>query len=62
MPNTPMSKQVLGLLAWLGITFASAFLGAIASAKAGSFYQELTRPTWAPPAFLFAPVWSALYP
>ena len=26
-----------------------------------SFYVELIRPAWAPPAFLFAPVWAALY-
>ncbi len=26
-----------------------------------SWYQELIRPTWAPPAWLFGPVWSVLY-
>mgnify|MGYP001582386087 CR=1 FL=1 len=25
------------------------------------WYQELIRPTWAPPAYLFGPVWSVLY-
>ena len=24
-------------------------------------YQELIKPTWAPPAFVFGPVWSVLY-
>jgi tryptophan-rich sensory protein len=57
----PRSRQILGLASWLGITFAAAVLGAIASAKAGAFYQELARPGWAPPAALFAPVWSLLY-
>jgi tryptophan-rich sensory protein len=56
-----MSKQVIGLIAWLGVTFAAASIGAFASAKAGVFYQALVRPGWAPPAFLFAPVWSMLY-
>lgn len=26
-----------------------------------SWYQELIRPDWAPPAWLFGPVWSVLY-
>ena len=25
------------------------------------WYQQLTRPTWAPPAWLFGPVWGVLY-
>lgn len=25
------------------------------------WYQQLTRPSWAPPAWLFGPVWSVLY-
>ena len=26
-----------------------------------SWYQQLIRPSWAPPAFLFGPVWTVLY-
>jgi translocator protein len=26
-----------------------------------TWYQKLLRPTWAPPAWLFGPVWSVLY-
>ena len=54
-------KNVAGLLGWLAITFVAAGLGAIASADAGSFYGQLARPAWAPPAWLFAPVWTLLY-
>lgn len=33
----------------------------MASSNAGMLYQELSRPGWAPPAWVFGPVWSALY-
>ena len=36
-------------------------MGAIASHDAGAFYQQLARPAWAPPGWLFAPVWTVLY-
>jgi translocator protein len=54
-------RQVIGLLGWLVLCFAAAAVGAVASAGAGSFYEQLVRPTWAPPGWLFAPVWTILY-
>ncbi len=53
--------QALGLVGWLLITFAAAALGAIASVDAAVFYAELIKPSWAPPASIFGPVWSILY-
>jgi translocator protein len=55
------SRQVIGLVGWLVLTFIAAAIGAIASADASTFYSQLTRPPWAPPAWLFGPVWSVLY-
>lgn len=54
-------KQALGLLGWLAATLATGALGAFASASAATFYMQLVRPPWAPPAWLFGPVWSVLY-
>jgi benzodiazapine receptor len=56
-----MGRQALALLAWLAISFAAAALGGLASTNAGDFYQQLTRPGWAPASWLFAPVWTVLY-
>ncbi len=57
----PPAHAALGLLASLGLTFAAAAVGATASVRAGAFYGQLIRPAWAPPGWLFGPVWSALY-
>ena len=54
-------KQAVALAGWLAVTFAAAAAGAFASAQAGTFYLQLERPAWAPPGWLFAPVWTVLY-
>ncbi|HUF64792.1 MAG TPA: TspO/MBR family protein [Gemmatimonadaceae bacterium] len=55
------SAQLAGLGGWLALSVAAGAVGAFASADAGTFYEQLVRPAWAPPAWLFAPVWSVLY-
>ena len=42
-------------------TGAAATVGSMASVRAADFYQQLSKPTWAPPAQAFGPVWSVLY-
>jgi translocator protein len=54
-------RQITGLFGWLLACFAAAAVGAIASANAATFYLQLSRPRWAPPAWLFAPAWAFLY-
>jgi translocator protein len=61
MIRRSVPNQSLGLLGWLIATFAAAAIGGAASANAGAFYQLLSLPGWAPPAWLFAPAWSVLY-
>lgn len=59
--HPPMHKQVIGLLGWLFLVFCAALIGAIASISAASFYEQLVRPEWSPPASVFGPVWNILY-
>ncbi len=62
-----MSQQTLnkaqwfGLVGWLVLCYVVAGLGARASIQAATFYAGLVRPAWAPPGWLFGPVWTALY-
>ncbi len=56
-----MQRQLTGLAGWLLVSFAAAAAGAVASIEARAFYAQLQRPDWAPPSWLFGPVWSALY-
>lgn len=53
--------SIVSLAAWIMASFAAAAVGGLASASAGGFYIELTRPAWAPPPWLFGPVWTILY-
>lgn len=55
-----MSRQALGLLGWIAVSFAAAAVGGVA-ATAPDFYEQLARPAWAPPGWLFGPVWGVLY-
>lgn len=55
------TSQWLGLLGWLAVAFVAAGIGAVASIDAPSFYAQLAKPAWAPPAGVFGPVWTTLY-
>ena len=55
------SVQAWGFVGWLLLCFAAAGVAAVASADANAFYSQLSRPAWAPPGWIFAPVWAVLY-
>ena len=55
------SVSLLALVVWLALCFAAAGVGGVAAASAEDFYALLQQPAWAPPGYLFAPVWTVLY-
>ncbi|MBA2670686.1 MAG: tryptophan-rich sensory protein, partial [Gemmatimonadetes bacterium] len=48
-----------GLLGWVAISFVPAWIGQQYTSP--DWYQQLVQPAWAPPTFLFGPVWTLLY-
>lgn len=61
MPQPSILQQTLALFGWLIASFITAAIGGFASINAAGFYGQLIQPSWAPPAWLFGPVWSVLY-
>ncbi|MDX1678828.1 TspO/MBR family protein [Arsukibacterium sp.] len=61
MHLTIVLRQALMLLTLLALTYLAAAIGALGSINAPEFYRELQLPEFAPPAWLFGPVWTLLY-
>lgn len=49
------------LFCFLAAVVLTALVGSLFSISAGEDYLGLQRPSWAPPAWLFGPVWTVLY-
>ena len=61
----PQNKtlSVIMLFVYLAASCAAALVGSYFTSQVTitEFYAALVKPAWAPPGWLFAPVWSALY-
>ncbi|MCE5290295.1 MAG: tryptophan-rich sensory protein [Nocardiaceae bacterium] len=55
------SADLAALVVSLVAVGAVAVIGGLSSANAGEDYQLLKQPSWAPPSWLFGPVWTVLY-
>ncbi len=55
-------RSLVALAAFLALAYAAAGIGTLVQGgDVGATYLELDRPPWAPPSWLFGPVWSLLY-
>lgn len=64
-PRIPRIRGVRSLAVFAGSAIAvgaAAVVGGLAAGRAApGYYETLDRPSWSPPAGVFAPVWSVLY-
>ncbi len=57
-----MKQKIIPLLGFLLLTFVAAFIGSsFTTPNIASWYSTLAKPSFAPPNWLFAPVWTILY-
>ncbi|MEU3197658.1 MULTISPECIES: TspO/MBR family protein [Streptomyces] len=54
-------RSFLVLLLLLAVCYTVAALGGLAASDSAGTYRSLDRPDWAPPSWLFGPVWTVLY-
>lgn len=52
-------RSILILLLFLALSLSAGLFGA--QFQPGEWYAQLTKPSWTPPNWLFAPVWTFLY-
>jgi len=59
--NFRRTSSWLGLVPFLAGVTAVAVVGGLAAGSAGQTYRTLELPPFAPPSWLFGPVWTVLY-
>src|SRR3712207_3867807 len=60
-PPRSTAARGLGLAAFGVAVTAAALIGVLGVAGTTAEYQSLEQPPWAPPSWLFGPVWTILY-
>lgn len=60
-PGPTRRAQGLALAVFLVAVLIVAVSGSLAATSSRSVYEGLTQPAWAPPGWLFGPVWTVLY-
>ncbi|WP_420158187.1 TspO/MBR family protein [Nocardiopsis sp. CNT-189] len=60
-PRAAGAPALAGLGVFAAAVIAAALAGALSSTTAAQDYMRLEQPAWAPPSWVFGPVWTVLY-
>jgi tryptophan-rich sensory protein len=56
------TRSIVALVLAVAVSLLAGVLGGIATGSSvGTWYQEIEKPSWTPPAAVFGPVWTVLY-
>ena len=61
MAHLAMRRPLAGLAVFAAAVAATAVIGSLAAVSSAAEYAQLRTPAWAPPSWLFGPVWTTLY-
>src|SRR5690606_5115294 len=60
-PRASGAPALAGLAVFAAAVVAAALIGTLSSTATAQDYMRLEQPEWAPPSWVFGPVWTVLY-
>ena len=54
-------REWLALAGWIALCVSGGLIGGLATSADTAWFAALRKPSWNPPSWVFAPVWTTLY-